>query len=143
MPNTLKSEAYHPQLPSVRLMDTVRAQLRTRHYSLRTEQAYVGWILRYIRFHQRRHPREMGGAEVSAFLTALAVQGQVSPSTQNQALSALLFLYRHVLGVQLPWMEDVVRAKRSKRLPVVLAQAEVQRLLSLMDGRPWLLASLL
>lgn len=142
MPNTPESGGYHPLLP-LRLMDAVRDCLRTRHYSLRTEQAYVGWILRYIRFHQRRHPREMGGPEVAAFLTALAVEGRVSPSTQNQALSALLFLYRHVLGQQLPWMEDVVRAKRPRRLPVVLAQAEVQRVLSLMDGRAWLLASLL
>lgn len=143
MPSIPGSEEYHPVTPPQRLMDAVRARLRVQHYSLRTEQAYVGWILRYIRFHRRRHPREMGGAEVAAFLTDLAVNGNVSPSTQNQALSALLFLYRHVVGEQLPWMEDVVRAKRPKRLPVVLAREEVQQVLSLMDGRAWLLASLL
>lgn len=126
-----------------RLLDEVRNRLRLKHYSLRTERAYVGWIRRFILANRKRHPREMGGPEVERFLSTLAVQGQVAASTQNQALSALLFLYRDVLGTELPWMEDVVRAKRPQRLPTVLSQEEVRRVLALMEGRPWLLASLL
>jgi len=126
-----------------RLLDEVRRHLRLRHYSLRTEQAYVGWIRRFIFANDKRHPRDMGGIEVEAFLSGLAVQGQVAPGAQNQALSALLFLYRVVLGVDLPWMENVVRAKRPRRVPTVLSQDEVRRLLATMEGRPWLLASLL
>ena len=125
------------------LFDEVRRQMRLKHYSLRTEQAYSSWIRRFIFANARRPPREMGGAEVEAFLSGLAVQGQVSASTQNQALSALLFLYRVVLGVDLAWMENVVRAKRPRRLPVVLSVEEARRLLGALDGRPWLLASLL
>ena len=124
-------------------MDEVRGKLRANHYSLRTEAAYVGWILRFIRANRLRHPREMGGAEVEMFLTHLAVRGNVAASTQNQALSALLFLYRKVLGVDLPWMENVVRAKRPRRLPTVLSAGEVRALLELMPARPRLLASLL
>jgi integron integrase len=126
-----------------RLFDEVRRQLRLKHYSLRTEQAYIGWIRRFIVASDRRHPREMGGAEVEAFLSRLAVEGNVAAGTQNQALSALLFLYRIVLGIELPWMESVVRAKRPRRVPTVLSRDEVQRLLAAMDGRPWLVASLL
>jgi integron integrase len=129
--------------PAPRLFDEVRRQLRLKHYSLRTEQAYLGWIRRFIIANGRRHPREMGGAEVEAFLSRLAVEGNVAAGTQNQALSALLFLYRVVLGVELPWMESVVRAKRPRRVPTVLSRDEVQRLLAAMDGRPWLVASLL
>jgi integron integrase len=117
--------------------------LRLKHYSLRTEQAYIGWIRRFIVANNRRHPREMGGDEVEAFLSRLAVEGNVAAGTQNQALSALLFLYRIVLGIELPWMENVVRAKRPRRVPTVLSRDEVQRLLAAMDGRPWLVASLL
>ncbi len=95
-----------------RLLDQVRAAIRTRHYSPRTEESYVAWIRRYIEFHQRRHPAVMGAAEVGAFLSHLAVSRQVSASTQNQALSAILFLYREVLGQDLPWLDDVVRAKK-------------------------------
>ncbi|MCX7033044.1 MAG: integron integrase [Arenimonas sp.] len=124
-------------------MDEVRGKLRANHYSIRTETAYVGWILRFIRANQLRHPREMGGPEVETFLTHLAVRGNVAASTQNQALSALLFLYRKVLGVDLPWMENVVRAKRPRRLPTVLSAGEVRVLLELMPARPRLLASLL
>lgn len=102
-----------------RLLDQVRARLRLRHYSRRTEQAYLYWIRRYIRAWLPRHPRELDGAAVEAFLTGLATRDDVAASTQNQALSALLFLYREVLGVELPWMENVVRAKRPRRLPVV------------------------
>jgi integron integrase len=113
-----------------RLLDQVRQRLRARHYSLRTEQSYVGWIKRFILFHGKRHPREMGKAEVEAFLTALAVRGSVSSSTQNQALSAVLFLYREVLETDLPWLEGVVLAKKPERLPMVLSPTEVGALLS-------------
>lgn len=126
-----------------RLMDVVLSRMRARRYSLRTEQAYLGWIRRFILANGRRHPRELGGAEVEEFLSRLAVEGRVAASTQNQALSALLFLYRDVLRVDLPWMESVVRAKRPRRLPTVLSVEEANRLLSMMEGRTWLMASLL
>lgn len=125
------------------LLEAVRGRCRVKHYSLRTEDAYLGWIKRFILFHNKRHPALMGGTEVEQFLTHLAVRGHVSASTQNQALSALLFLYREVLNVALPWMENVVRAKRPTRLPVVLTEAEVGRILARLDGREWLMASLL
>jgi integron integrase len=124
-------------------MDEVRRVLRLKHYSHATEKAYLGWIRRFILFHGKRHPREMGGAEVEEFLSALAVQGQVAASTQNQALAALLFLYRQVLLVELPWLDGVVRARKPRRLPVVLSVAEVQTLLACMDGRVGLVARLL
>ena len=101
-------------------LDQVRDRLRLKHYSLRTEESYVHWIKRCIYFHRKRHPAEMGGPEVEAFLTDLAVNGRVAASTQNQALAALLFLNREVLGRDLPWMESIVRAKRPPRLPLVL-----------------------
>ncbi|MBZ0134366.1 MAG: integron integrase, partial [Rhodanobacter sp.] len=126
-----------------RLMDEVRRRMRLRHYSLRTEQAYAGWIRRYIRANGLRHPRDMGGPEVERFLSQLATEGGVSAGTQNQALSALLFLYREVLQLQLPWLDQVVRAKRPRRVPTVLPIDEARRLLAAMDGRPWLIASLL
>ena len=126
-----------------RLLEEVRKRLRLKHYSLRTEQAYLYWIRRYIRASGRRHPRELDGVAIEAFLSLLATRDHVAASTQNQALSALLFLYREVLGVKLPWMEDVVRAKRPRRLPVVLAKGEVARLLRELAGREWLMASLL
>ena len=129
--------------PASRLLDMVRAGIRVRHYSIRTEQAYVAWIWRFVQANKGRHPRELGGAEVERFLSELAVYGQVAPGTQNQALAALLFLYREVLGLKLPWMESIVRAKRSVRLPVVLSKAEVRAILSLLDGQNWLMASLL
>ena len=117
------------------MLDEVRRCLRVRHYSIRTEVAYLGWIKRFILANQRRHPREMGGREVEAFLSLLAVHGHVAASTQNQALSALLFLYREVLKHDLPWMEQVVRAKRAQRVPTVLSIAEVRALLAAMEGR--------
>ena len=126
-----------------RLLDQVRARLRLKHYSLRTEQAYVGWIRRFILASGKRHPRDMGVTEVEAFLSRLATVGQVAAGTQNQALSALLFLYREVLSIDLPWMETVVRAKRPQRVPVVLSRDEVTRLLAAMEGRHALMASLL
>ncbi|MCC6562977.1 MAG: integron integrase [Xanthomonadales bacterium] len=114
-------------------MDQVRERIRVKHYSLKTEAAYCGWIRRFILANGKRHPREMGGAEVEAFLSRLAVEGDVAASTQNQALAALLFLYREVLGVRLPWMESVVRAKRPARLPVVLSVGEVRRALDALE----------
>ena len=129
--------------PKPRLLDRVRHAIEARHYSRRTEKAYVHWIKRYIFFHGKRHPAEMGSAEVTAFLTSLAVQSRVAASTQNQALSALLFLYREVLGVELPWLDDVVRAKRPLHLPVVLTRDEVRAILQRLDGVPRLMAILL
>jgi integron integrase len=127
-----------------RLLDQVRAACRARHYSLRTERAYVGWVRRYVLANGKRHPRELGQAEINAFLTRLAVEGRVAASTQNQALSALLFLYRNVLGMdRLPWLEGVVRAKHPSRIPVVLSRGEVHGLLAHIDGTCWLMAALL
>jgi integron integrase len=126
-----------------KLLDRVRTAIRTRHYSLRTEEAYVGWIRRYIFFHGKRHPAEMGESEINAFLSYLAVKGHVSASTQNQALSALLFLYRHVLEKSLPKLENVVRAKKSRRLPSVLTRDEVRRVLGRMSGTNRVIATLL
>jgi len=135
--------AVESQADKPRLIEEVRRKLRTRHYSLRTEQAYVGWIRRFILANGKRHPVGMGEVEVERFLSTLATEGNVAAGTQNQALSALLFLYRRVLRVDLPWMATVVRAKRPRRVPTVLSRDEVQRLLAAMDGRTWLLASLL
>jgi integron integrase len=126
-----------------RLLDQVRDRLRVKHYSLRTEQAYVAWIRRFILANDKRHPRDMGGDEVEAFLTGLATERNVAAGTQNQALAALLFLYREVLGQDLPWMDGVVRAKRPKRLPVVLTREEIRRLLAVLQGREWLMTGLL
>jgi integron integrase len=126
-----------------RLLDTVREALRTRHYSHRTEDAYVGWIRRFILFHEKRHPNEMGTDEVTRFLTDLAVKGRVSASTQNQALAALLFLYKEVLGHDIGWLKEVVRARRPRRLPVVLTRTEVKAILSNLQGIPRLMVLLL
>lgn len=128
---------------SPRLLDRVRDALRVHHYSRRTERAYVAWIRRYILFHGKRHPAEMGAEEVSRFLTALAVEARVSASTQNQALAALLFLYAQVLGNRLPWLDDLVRATRPRRLPVVLSRDEVRAILERLDGTPRLMTALL
>lgn len=125
------------------LLDQVRERLRVKHYSIRTEQQYVQWARRFILFHDKRHPRELGAAEVEAFLTHLAVEGNVAAATQNQALSALLFLYREVLEINLPWLDNVVRAKRPARLPVVLTRQEVTAVLDRMSGTYGLLARLL
>jgi integron integrase len=139
----LVREASPPAPRPPRLLDRVREAVRSRHYSRRTEKAYVHWIRRFIFFHDKRHPAEMGATEVTAFLTSLAVQDKVAASTQNQALSALLFLYREVLGVDLPWLEDVVRAKRPQYLPVVLTRDETRALLQRLDGVPRIMALLL
>ena len=115
-----------------RLLDRLRAAIRTRHYSRRTEESYAGWTRRFILFHRKRHPASMGADEVNAFLTHLAVTQHVSASTQAQALSALVFLYRHVLEDPLPWLDDVVRASRPRRLPAVLMREEVAAVLALL-----------
>jgi integron integrase len=126
-----------------RLLERVRHAIRLRHYSPKTEKVYTNWIRRFVIFHGRRHPDELGAAELSAFLSDLAVRRQVSASTQNQALSALIFLYREVLGRDLPWLDDVVRAKRVQRVPIVLTVDEVAALLDHLQGVHWLVASLL
>lgn len=129
--------------PPPKLLDQVRDLIRLRHYSIRTETQYVQWIKRFIFFHGKRHPREMGGPEVEAFLTHLAVVGGVAAATQNQALSALLFLYSEVLGVNLPWLDNVTRAKKPQRLPSILSPAEVATVLERMEGTHGLMAYLL
>ena len=126
-----------------KLLDQVRQAIRTRHYSARTEQAYVYWIRRYIFFHAVKHPAEMGKEELNAFLSHLALKEKVSASTQTQALSALVFLYRHVLGREVGLLEGIVRAKRPARVPVVLAADEVRRLLTQLDGVVLLVCRLL
>ena len=113
-----------------RLFDQVRGAIRTRRYSYMTEKAYIGWIKRYIFFHNRKHPADLGETEVARFLSSLATQRRVSASTQNQALNALLFLYREVLSKEIGYINGVVRAKRPSRLPVVLTRSEVGALLS-------------
>jgi integron integrase len=129
--------------PERRLLDLLRDAIRRKHYSYRTEQSYVHWARRFIFFHGKRHPRELGGDEVAAFLTHLARERSVAASTQNQALAALLFLYGEVLGTKLPWMQGIERAKRPVRVPVVLTREEVRALLSQLEGTKWLMAGLL
>jgi len=126
-----------------KLLDQVRDKLRVKHYSIRTEQAYLGWIKRYIYFHDKTHPKELGAQDIEAFLTHLAVAGKVAASTQNLAKSSLLFLYREVLDIKLPWLDNITQAKAPKRLPVVLTVAEVQSVLSRLSGTHALIASLL
>ena len=126
-----------------KLIDQVRSAIRTKHYSPRTEEAYWHWIKKFILFHNKRHPNDMGEAEISAFLSHLAVNRNVTASTQNQALSALLFLYKEVLKKPLDWIQGVQRAKRPSRLPVVFTRQEVQAILRNLEGTKWLMASLL
>ncbi|MGH8582599.1 MAG: integron integrase [Gammaproteobacteria bacterium] len=126
-----------------RLLDQVRDRIRLKHYSIRTEESYVDWIRRFVLFQGKRHPREMGAQEVEAFLTHLAVKGQVSASTQNQAKSALLFLYKEVLAEELPWLNGIETAKRPQRLPVVLTMGEVNAILSGVEGTGGLILHLL
>ena len=121
--------------PKLKFMEQCREVMRFRHLALRSEQAYLAWIKRFIFFHDKRHPKDMGEPEVRAFLTHLAVQGRESAGTQNQAFNALLFLYRHVLGREVGVLEGVERARRSKRVPVVLSKAEVQRLLAALPAK--------
>lgn len=123
-----------PPTQPPKLLDRMRDHLRTRHYSIRTEQAYLDWVRRFILYHKKRHPQEMGAPEVEGFLTHLAVERQVSASTQNQAKAAILYLYKQVLAINLPWLDEVVQAKRPQRLPVVLTPSEVRALLMHMDN---------
>jgi len=126
-----------------RLLDQLRQALRSRHYSRRTEQTYCHWVKRFVFFHHVRHPAEMAEPEINAFLPHLAVREKVSASTQNQALSALLFLYRHVIGREVGELGDVIRAHKPRRLPVVMTRDEVKAVLSRLSGDKWLMASLM
>jgi integron integrase len=135
--------SFEQQVGEPRLLDQVRQVIRIRHYSIRTEQAYVQWVRRFILFHGKRHPREMGAAEVTAYLSHLAIARNVSASTQNQALNAILFLYRDVLKIKLPWLEQVQRAKKPQHLPVVFTKREVKALLAKLEGTRWLMASVI
>lgn len=128
---------------SPKLLELVRMTIRSRHYSRRTEKSYVGWIKRFILFHGKRHPREMGEGEITSFLSHLATKRRVSASTQNQALSAILFLYREVLKMDLEWLDGFVRAQQPHRLPTVLTRDEARAVLDRLHGTPWLMASLL
>ncbi|MEP7069591.1 MAG: integron integrase [Usitatibacter sp.] len=145
----MTNDAPQPEIPAPpppaepTLLDRLRDRIRYRHYSLRTERSYGEWVRRYIRFHGRRHPRELGAEHVTAFLSSLATTRHVSASTQNQALAALLFLYREVLGLDLPWMQGIARAKKARRLPVVLTRLEAHAILARMDGTHALMAKLL
>ncbi len=129
--------------PKPRLLDEVRNRIRAKHYSRRTEQSYTHWIKRFILFHGKRHPNDMGAKEVEAFLSSLAVDRNVSASTQRQALAAILFLYKAVLNVDLPWLDGITRAKERVRVPVVLSKAEVARLLTVLEGVHALMARLM
>jgi integrase len=126
-----------------RLIEQLRLAIRRRHYSPRTEKAYVYWARAYIRFHRLRHPREMGPEEIRVFLNHLAIEKQVASATQNQALAALLFLYREVLHTELPWLDGMERARAPVRLPVVLTREEVRAVLKALAGTSWLVAGLL
>jgi integron integrase len=130
-------------LPPPRLLEQLRNRIRLRHYSVRTERTYAHWVTRYVAFHGMRHPSEMGAGEITAFLSSLATDRNVAASTQNQALSALLFLYKEVLGVDLPWLDEVRRAKKPRHLPTVMTQAEVRAVLAHLEGVNGLLARLL
>jgi len=130
-----------PQPP--KLLDQMRARIRTKHYSIRTEEVYVDWARRFILFHGKKHPQNMGGKEIEAFLSHLAVERNVAASTQAQAKAALLFLYKEVLDIDLPWLDEIITAKVSRRLPVVLTQREVAALLGELTDTTWIVASLL
>ena len=126
-----------------KLLDQLRYAIRSKHYSYRTEQTYSLWVKQFILFHNKRHPAGMGKSEIEAFLSYLAVQRKVSASTQNQAMSAILFLYRHVLGEEPAWLTDVVRAKTSKRVPVVFSPQEAKLVLRQLEGAAYLAAALM
>ena len=137
------SLANRPKTNKPKLLDQVRDVIRRKHYSLRTEQAYVDWIRRFILYHDKRHPSQMAEEEVAKFLTHLARDLNVAPSTQNQALSALLFLYKEVIKHEIGWLEKVERAKKAPKLPVVLSRAEVKSVFAHLYGTPKLMAGLL
>src|SRR5215510_3744705 len=138
-----RSNGMRSQDKAPKLLEQVREVIRTRHYSLRTEGTYLGWIRRFILFHGKRHPREMGRQEVQQFLSHLAVTGHVAASTQSQALSAIMFLYQQVLKQDIGWLDEVVRAKQPHRIPVVLTQDEVAAVLRRLSGTTWIMATLL
>lgn len=123
-----------------KLLDQMREALRSRHYSPRTEQIYCHWVRRYVHFHNVRHPADMGEPEINAFLTHLAVKEEVNASTQNQELSALLFLYRHVLSREVGELGEIIRNRKPKRLPIVMTREEVKALLANLTGNKWLMA---
>ena len=137
------STEHLPTSSQPRLMDQVRNSIRAKHYSIRTEQAYVAWILKYVYFHRKRHPREMGEAEINQFLTYLSVDRHVSASTQNQALCAIIFLYKHVLGIEIGDLGDIIWAKKPQRLPVVFTRQEVRLVLERLSGVYWIMGMLL
>ena len=143
MPTVLPVEGRKLIAAKPRLLDEVRAVARMRHLSIRTEKAYVSWIRRFIFFHHKRHPREMGEVEIRAFISHLAVEGAVTASTQTVALSALLFLYRDVLKQELPYVSNIERARKPKRLPTVFTRDEIRCLLASLEGTHWLIAGLL
>src|SRR5689334_15516887 len=126
-----------------KLLDLVRAEIRARHYSIHTEAAYLRWIKEFILFHNKRHPVEMGEREVAKFLSYLAINRNIAAATQNQALSAILFLYKHVLKQPLDWLDAITRAKRPAKIPLVFTRDEVQAIFAQLDGQTWLMASLL
>lgn len=130
-------------MDQTKLLDQVRIKLRLLHYSIRTEEAYTQWIRRYINFHNQKHPKHMGLNEIENFLSYLTLSKNVAASTQNQALNALVFLYKNVLEIRFPKLDDVVRAKKPIKLPVVLTKEEMKLLFSRLDGKSWLMASLL
>jgi len=136
IPTNLKTEG-------MSLSDEVRAAIRTRHYSIRTEEAYLNWIKRFILFHDEKHPKEMGATEIQHFLSHLAVRENVAASTQNQCLCALVFLYKQVLNIELPEFDKIVWAKKPKKLPVVFSKAEVKSVLEQLSGTYWIMANLL
>src|SRR5262245_15137544 len=138
-----ESNSGFPVASAPRLLDRVRDAIRRKHYSRRTEETYIHWIKRFIYYSGKRHPAQMGAAEVTAFLNHLATDRHVASATQNQALAALLFLYKEALGQSLPWLDGLDRVKRPVRLPVVLSDAEVRALLAQLQGVKWLMASLL
>ena len=141
----MKEDIENPEIrdSKPRLLDQVRDRIRTKHYSIRTEQTYIGWIKRFILFHDKRHPAEMAEKEIAAFLTHLAVNRKVAASTQNQALSAIVFLYREIIQKELGEFEDLIWAKKPSRLPVVFTQDEVKKVLTLLEGNCWLMGQLL
>jgi len=143
MDPTEPSDDFHGPPRPPKLLVQLRDHLRTRHYALRTEQVYIDWVRRFIQFHELRHPSTLGPVEVEAFLTHLAVERHVSASTQNQAKAALLYFYKNVLAVDLPWLDEIVQAKTPRRLPLVLTEREVRELLEALHGPMWLIASLL
>lgn len=137
------SKSSVPEKQAPRLIEQVRDVLRREHYSISTEKNYIQWIKRYIYFHNKQHPKELGAEHIETYLTYLARQRNVAPPTQNQALNAILFLYKKVLKIELPWMDNIVRAKRKRYLPVVFTREEVKALLSQFDGTKWLIFSLI